>query len=173
MQLISKFNKGIRLLVFVIDFFSKYTRVIPLKDKKGTTVTNAFQKVLDESNSKSNKIYVDKGSEFYNISVKSFLQNTNIEMHSMHNEGKSVVTEKFIRTLKNKIFKYVTSISKNVYIDKLDDVVNKYNNTYHKTNKMKIIRKVLNLKLAFMQEYQNIKTFLQKAMFQIGLNWFL
>ena len=60
-----------------------------------------------------------------------------MEMHSMHNEGKSVVTERFIRTLKNKIYKYMTSVSKNVYIDKLDDIVNKYNNTYHSTIKMK------------------------------------
>ena len=58
-------------------------------------------------------------------------------MYSTHNEGKYVVAERFIRTLKNKIYKYMTSISKNVYIDKLDDIVNKYNNTYHSTIKMK------------------------------------
>ena len=58
-------------------------------------------------------------------------------MHSIHNEGKSVVAERFIRTSKTKIYKYMTSISKNVYIDKLDDIVNKYNNTYHRTIKMK------------------------------------
>ena len=58
-------------------------------------------------------------------------------MYSTHNEGKSVVAERFIRTLKNKIYKYMTSISKNVYIDKLDDIVNKYNNTYHSTSKIK------------------------------------
>ena len=58
-------------------------------------------------------------------------------MYSTHNEGKSVVAERFIRTLKNKIYKHITSISKNVYIDKLDDTVNKYNNTYHRTIKMK------------------------------------
>ena len=69
--------------------------------------------------------------------MKSFLQNNDIEMYSTHNEGKSVVAERFIRTLKNKIYKYMTSISKNVYIDKLDDIVNKYNNTYHSTIKMK------------------------------------
>ena len=60
-----------------------------------------------------------------------------IEMCSTHNEGKSVVAERFIRTLKKKIYKYMTSISKNVYIDKLDNIVNKYNNTYHSTNKIK------------------------------------
>ena len=65
MQLISKFNKGIRFLLCIIDIFSKYTWVIPLKDKKGITITNAFQKILYKSNRKPNKIWVDKGSEFY------------------------------------------------------------------------------------------------------------
>ena len=69
--------------------------------------------------------------------MKSFLQNNDIEMYSNHNEGKYFVAERFIRTLKNKIYKYITSISKNVYIDKLNDIVNKYNNTYHRTIKMK------------------------------------
>ena len=63
----------------------------------------------------------------------------NIEIHSTYNEGKSVVAERFIRTLKNKIFKHMKAISKNVYFDVLDDIVNKYNNTVHKTIKMKPI----------------------------------
>ena len=117
--------------------FSKYAWVIPLKDKKGITITNAFKKNLNEPNCKTNKRWVDKGSEFYNSSVKSFLQNNDIRVYSTHNEGKSVVAEKFIRTLKNKIYKYMTSISKNVYIDKSDDIVNKHHNTYHKIIKMK------------------------------------
>ena len=70
MQLISKFNKGIHILLCVIDIFSKYAWVIPLKDKKSIAITNAFQKILDESNRKPNRIWVDKGSEFYNRSVK-------------------------------------------------------------------------------------------------------
>ena len=69
--------------------------------------------------------------------MKSWLQDNNLEMHSTHNEGKSIVAERCIRTLKTKIYKYMTSISKTVYIDKLDDVVNKYNNTYHSTIKIK------------------------------------
>ena len=69
--------------------------------------------------------------------MKSRLQDIDIEMHSVHNKGKSVVAERFIRTLKNKIYKYMTSISKNVYIDKLTDIVNKYNNTYYSTIKTK------------------------------------
>ena len=78
-----------------------------------------------------------KGSEFYNNSFKKWLNNNDIEMYSIHNEGKSVVAERFIGTLKTQIYKYMTSVSKNVYIDKLDDVVDGYNNTYHRTIKMK------------------------------------
>ena len=91
------------------------------------------------SNRKPNKIWVDKDSGFYNNSFKKWLQDNNIEMYSTHNEGKSVVSERFIRTLKGKIYKYMTSISKNVYIDKLDDIVDEYNDTYHETIKMKSI----------------------------------
>ena len=71
MELISKFNKGFRFLLRFIDIYSKYAWVIPLKDKKGITVTNAFKKILDESNRKLNKTWVDKGGEFYNRSMKS------------------------------------------------------------------------------------------------------
>ena len=86
MQLISKFNKGFKFLLCVIDIYSKYAWIILLKDKKGIAITNAFQKVLDESNRKPNKIWVDKGSEFYNRSMKSWLEKNNIEMYSTHNE---------------------------------------------------------------------------------------
>ena len=71
--------------------------------------------------------------------MKSWLQHNSIEVHSTHNKGKSVVTERFIRTLKNKIYKYMTSLSKNVCIDKLDNIVNKYNNAYHGVIKMKLV----------------------------------
>ena len=68
MQLISNFNKGFRFLLCVIDIFSKYARVIPLKDKKGVSIASALQKILDNSERKPNKTWVDKGSEFYNNS---------------------------------------------------------------------------------------------------------
>ena len=80
MHLISKFNKGICFLLSVVDIFSKYARVIPLKDKKGITISNDFKIFLDGSNRKPNKIWVDKGSEFYNRSMKSWLQGNNIQM---------------------------------------------------------------------------------------------
>ena len=102
MQLISKFHKGIRFLLCVNGILSKYARVTPLKDKKGITITNTFQKILDESNLKPSKIWVDKGGKFYNKSTKSWLEKNATEMFSIHNEQKSNVAEKIIRTLKNK-----------------------------------------------------------------------
>ena len=139
MQLIRKFNKGFRFLLCFIDIFSKYAWVVPLKDKKSVSIVNAFQSILKDSNRKPNKIWVDKGSEFYNNSFQKWLQDNVIVMYSAHNEGKSVVAEKFIRTLKKNIYRYMTSIPENVYIDKLDDIENEYNDTYHGTIKMKPI----------------------------------
>ena len=97
----------------VIDIFSKYAWVVPLKDKKGVSIVNAFQKILDDSNRskakskgwKPNKIWVDEVSQFYNSSFKKWLEDNKIEMYSIHNEGKSVVAEKLIRALKAKIYK--------------------------------------------------------------------
>ena len=139
MQLLNKYNNGIRFLLCAIDIFSKYAWVVPLKDKKGVSIVAAFQSILKQSNRKPNSIWVDKGSEFYNASFKKWLRDNDIVMYSTNNEGKSVVAERFIRMLKSKIYKYMTSISKNVYIDKLDDIVNEYNNTCHTTIKMKPI----------------------------------
>ena len=76
------------------------------------------------------------GGEFYNNLFKRFLEINNVEMYSTYNEGKSVVVERFVRTLKNNIFKHMTVVSKNIYFDMLDDIVNKYNNTVHRTIKM-------------------------------------
>ena len=123
MQSLSKYNKGIKYLLCAIDLFSKYAWVVPIKDKKGTSIVNAFQKIISEGR-KPNKIWVDQGGEFYNNLFKRFLKINNIEMYSTYNEGKSVVAERFIRTLKNKIFKHMTAISKNVYFDVLDLLIN-------------------------------------------------
>ena len=122
-QLINKFNKRLRFLLCVIDIFSKYPWVVPLKDKKGISIVNAFQKILKESDRKPNKIWVDKGSEFYNSYFKKWLKDNDIEMHSIHSEEKFVVAEWVIRTLKTKIYRYMTSISKNVYINKLKQLL--------------------------------------------------
>ena len=136
MQLISKYNRGIRYLLCAIDLFSKYAFVVSLKGKKGITIVNAFQSILNNSKRRPNKIWVDPGSEFYNTHFKKSLKDNNIEMYLTYNKKKSVVAERFIKTLKNKIYKHMTAISKNVYFDVLNDIVDKYDNTYHKTIKM-------------------------------------
>ena len=137
MQSLSRKNKGIKYLLCVIDLYSKYAFVIPLKDKKGISIVNPFNKIIKQSNRKPNKIWVDQGSEFYNRVFKKWLSDNDIIMYSTFNEGKSVVAERFIRTLKNKLYKHMTVTGKNVYYDVLDDVVNEYNNTKHNTIKMK------------------------------------
>ena len=101
MQSLIKYNKEIKYLLCAIDLFSKYAWVVPIKDKKGTSIVNAFKKVISEGR-KPNKIWVDQGSEFYNNSFKDFLKINNIEMYSTYNERKSVVAERFIRTLKTR-----------------------------------------------------------------------
>ena len=93
MQLLNKYNKGIRFLLCVIDVFSKYAWVVPLKYKKGISIVKTFQSILKQSNRKPNKIWVDKGSEFYNAYFKNWLRDNDIVTYSTHNEGKSVVAE--------------------------------------------------------------------------------
>ena len=136
MQSLSNKNKGIKYLLCAIDLFSKYAFVVPLNDKKGTSIVNAFNKIIKQSNRKPNKIWVDQGGEFYNNVFKKWLLSNDIIMYSTYNEGKSVAAERFIRTLKNKLYKHMAATDKNVYYV-LDDIVNEYNNTKHNTIKMK------------------------------------
>ena len=139
MQSLSRKNKGIKYLLCAIDLYSKYAFVIPLKDKKGISIVNAFNKIIKQSNRKSNKIWIDQGGEFYNNVFEKWLSDNDINMYSTYNEGKSVVIERFIRTLKNKLYKHMTATGKNVYYDVLNDAVNKYNNTKYSTIKIKPI----------------------------------
>ena len=139
MQSLSRKNKGIKYLLCAIELYSKYAFVVPLKDKKRISIVNAFNKIIKQSNKKPNKIWVDQGGEFYNNVFKKWLSDNDVIMYSTYNEGKSVVAERFIRTLKNELYKHMMATVKNVYYDALDDVVNKYNNTKHSTIKMKPI----------------------------------
>ena len=112
MQSLSNYNKGIKYLLCAIDLFDKYVWVVPIKDKKGTSKVNAFKKIISDGRRKPNIICANQGSEFYNNSFKDFLKINNIEMYSTYNEEKSVVAERSIGTLKNKIFKHMIAISK-------------------------------------------------------------
>ena len=140
------------------------------------------------SSRKPNKIWGDPGSEFYNNTFKDFLKINNIEMYSTYNEEKSAVAERFIRTLKNKIFKHMRAISKNIYFDMLDDIFDKYDNTVHKTIKMKPIyitgdscaecnenpnKKGPKFKVGDHVRISKYKTFLLKDTLQIGQKKFL
>ena len=152
MQSLSRKNKGIKYLLCAIDLYSNYAFVIPLKDKKGISIVNAFNKIIKQSERKPNKKWVDQGGEFCNNDFKKWLSDNDIIMYSTYNESKSVVAERFIRTLKNKLYKHMAATGKNVYYDVLDDVVNKYNNTKHSTIKMKPID-VKNNKRVYIDEY--------------------
>ena len=129
MQAFSKFNRGIKYLLAVIDVFSKYGWLIPLKDKTGKSVASALKTIFKER--KPEKMWIDKGKEFYNKDVKDL-----IELYSTENEEKSSVVERWIRTMKEKMWKYFTTNSTNVYINVLPDLVREYNNTRYSSIKM-------------------------------------
>ena len=153
MQSLSRKNKGIKYLLCALDLFSKYAFVIPIKDKKGISIVNAFNKIIKQSNRKPNKIWVDQGGEFYNNVFEKWLSDNDIIMYSMYNESKSVVAERFIRTLKNKLCKRMRATGKNVYYDVLDDAVHKYNSTKHSTIEMKPIDVGDNNKRVYIDEH--------------------
>jgi hypothetical protein len=135
MQAFSKYNKGINYLLTVIDIFSKYAWVVPLKDKRGTSVTEAFNKIITKER-KPIHLWVDQGVEFYNKTFKSLLSKHNINMYHTFNEGKAVVIERFNRTLKEIMWKYFTANNTNTYISHLQQMVDKYNTTKHSSIKM-------------------------------------
>ena len=95
-QSLSKYNKVIKYLLCAVDLFSKYVWLVPLKDKKGITIVNGFQKIISKGR-KPNKIWVDQGDEFYNNLFKRFLKINNIEMYARYNKGKSVVEIFFLK----------------------------------------------------------------------------
>ena len=159
MQLVIKSNEEIGFSLCIIDFLIKFAWIIPLKDKKGITITNAIQKSqmnLTANEAKYRQMWKrtfvkDNGKK---KKRKGIMARKNvIEMYSVHNEGRSVVAERFIKTLKIKIYKCMTSISKNLYIDKLDDIIIKYNHTYPSTIKMKPVEvKLITLMLSLVNK---------------------
>ena len=123
----------------MIDFFTKYAWVKPLKSKKGKTVLNDFIEIVSESNRKPNKLWVDQGREFYNKCMQEWLDNKDILMYSTHNEGKSVIAERFIKTLKSKIYKKMTANDSKSSLLYLNRLVDQHNNTYHRSINQKPI----------------------------------
>ena len=129
MQAFSKFNRGIKYLLAVIDVFSKYGWLVPLKDKTGKSVASALKTILKERQPEI--MWVDKGKEFYNKDVKEL-----VELYSTENEEKSSVVERWIRTMKERMWKYFTDNNTNRYVDVLLDLVKGYNDTRHSSIKM-------------------------------------
>ena len=129
MKAFSKDNRGVTYLLCVIDIFSKYGWLVPLKDKTGKSVASALRTIFEER--KPEKLWVDKGKEFYNKDVKDL-----IVLYSTENEEKSSVVERWIRTMKERMWKYFTDKNTTVYIDILPDLVEDYNNTKHSSIKM-------------------------------------
>ena len=129
MQAFSKFNRGVKYLLAVIDVCSKYGWLIPLKDKTGKSVTLALKTIFKQR--KPEKMWVDKGKEFYNKDVKDL-----IELYSTENEEKSSVVERWNRMMKEKMWKYFSANSTNVYMNALSDLVREYKNTTHSSIKM-------------------------------------
>ena len=136
MQSFSKFNNGIKYLLMVIDVFSKYEWIVPLKSKTGVDVANALSKIFDERSDlgerRPMKMWTDKGKEFYNKHVKDL----GASLYSTENEEKSSVVERWNRTMKEKMFKYFSANNTRKYINILDEMVNNYNNTKHSSIKM-------------------------------------
>ena len=123
------YNDGYTFLLLVIDTFSKYGYLIPLKNKKGETVAEALKIIFEKR--KPGKLWTDKGKEFYNKDVKDL-----VELYSTENEEKSSIAERWVRTIKEKMWKYFTDNNTYKYIDALPDLVEDYNNTVHSSTKL-------------------------------------
>ena len=131
MQSFAKCNGGIKYLLTVIDVFSKYGWIVPLKSKTGAEVAEAFKTIFKEGR-RPGKLWVDKGKEFYNKNVKEL----GVELYSTENEEKSCVVERWNRTMKERMFKYFTASSTRKYVDVIGEMVDNYNTTRHSSIKM-------------------------------------
>ena len=135
MQTFSKWNKGIKYLLMVIDIFSKYGWIKPLIDKKTETVSKVFDEIF-KSKRKPQMLWTDKGSEFISKHFKEFLKREGIRLCHTENEEKSSVVERWNKTMKNRMWKMFTVNNNTVYWDKIDKLVNDYNNSRHSSIKM-------------------------------------
>ena len=132
----SKWNKGIKYLLMVIDIFSKYGWIAPLKDKKTESVSLAFDKIFKKNKRKPEMLWTDTGSEFVSKHFKEFLKKNKIKLYHTENEGKSSIVERWNRTMKNRMWKMFSANNNTVYWVKLDKLVDDYNNTKHSSVKM-------------------------------------
>ena len=136
MMSLSEYNDGFNYILTCIDIFSKSAWAIPLKNKTGTDITEAF-KTIFKSGRKPVKLQTDKGTEFLNRQFQSFLKKENVRFFTTNSEAKSSVVERFNRTLKTKMWKYFTFKNTWRYIDVLPDIIKSYNNSFHRSIQMK------------------------------------
>ena len=139
MKSISSKNRGDKYSLCVTDVFTKYAWVKSFNDKKVSTFPNGFVEIVNKSKRKPNKFWVDQGKEFYNSFTQKWLDDNNILMYSTHNEGKSVVAERFIRTLRGKIYKKMTFNDSKSYLDYLNKLTDECKDTYHRSISKKAI----------------------------------
>ena len=135
MQSFSRTNKGYKYILMIIDVFSKYGWAVPLRTKTGAEVTRAFAELWKHHQKPPQKLWTDKGKEFYNKPMKDLLKKHHVHIYSTENEEKSSVVERWNRTIKRIMWKYFTANNTNKYIKVLPDIVHKYNNTYHRSIK--------------------------------------
>ena len=169
MQPYSRWNKGYKYLLTVLDVFSKYAWVVPIKDKKGETIKNAFKVIINKR--KPTYLWTDKGTEFYNSTFKDYLKENGITLYSTQNVEKSSVIERFNRTLKSEMFKQFTIQNNTIYTEILLKIVEEYNNRYHNTVKMapKEASKKKNESIAYLNSYHSgAPQKLKKPYFKIG-----
>jgi len=166
MQAFSNFNRGIRYLLTVIDVFSKYGRMLPLKNTTGKFVADAFKEIFKKSKQKPEKLWTGKGREFYNKHVKEL----GVELYSTENDEKSSVVDRWNRTMKERMFKYFTANNTNKYIDVLDDFVERYNNTRHSSIKNDTCRSEQkdNAITVYRNLYPDLTRHPMRAKFKIG-----
>ena len=169
MQQFSKWNKGYRYLLMIIDVFSKYGWIIPLKDKRGETITKAF-KLTFERGRTPKFLWADKGREYYNKHLKELLKHYNIKLYSTENEEKSSVVERWNRTIKNKMWKQFTAQNTTYYLDILSQIVKEYNNTKHTSIKMapNEASNKNNEGLVYFNLYGNTKQLIKASAFKVG-----
>ena len=169
MQQFSKWNKGNRYLLMVLDVFSKYGWIVPLKDKKGETVAEAFKKIFKEGR-KPQYLWTDKGKEYYNKHVKELLDMNKITLYSTENEEKSSVCERWNRTIKTQMWKQFTIQGNTMYLDMLPKILKQYNNTKHSSIKMTPIEasKKKNEGVVYFNLYGDMETLKQKPKLKIG-----
>ena len=169
MQQFSKWNKGFRYLLMVLDVFSKYGWIVPLKDKKGETVSEALKTILKEGR-KPQYLWTDKGKEYYNKNMKELLEKNGITLYSTENEEKSSVCERWNRTIKTKMLKQFTVQGNTQYLDMLPKLVKEYNNTKHSSIKMTPIEasKKKNEGTVYFNLYGDMEPLSTKPKFKVG-----